>query len=149
MIDFINNNYYIIKWIHYLAFVSWMAGLFYLPRLFVYHAENKDNQGFVNVVKIQEKKLYFYIQTPAMIATAISGSLMMMVQKDALMVNAYMHVKLTCALLLIILHFHNLYYLIQIQKNPSFKSGRYFRIYNEIPTILFMIIAYMMVIKPF
>ena len=149
MIDFRNNNYFIIKWVHYLAFVSWMAGLFYLPRLFVYHAEHKDNKGFVDVVKIQEKKLYFYIQTPAMIATMISGSLMMMAQKDALMVNAYMHVKLTCALLLIFFHLHNYYCLVKIQEDPNFKSGKFFRIYNEIPTILFMIIAYMMVVKPF
>ncbi|HGF9844956.1 TPA: protoporphyrinogen oxidase HemJ [Campylobacter lari] len=135
--------------VHYLAFVSWMAGMFYLPRLFVYHTEHKDNKGFVEVVKIQERKLYFYIQTPAMIATAITGSLMMMANKDVLMVGGYMHAKLTCALLLIIYHLQNYYYYRQLQNDTCQKSGKFFRAYNEIPTILFIIIAIMMVVRPF
>lgn len=76
---------------------------FYLPRLFVYHAENKNNKGFVDVVKIQERRLYFGIQNPAMIATVISGSLMLHAHKEVLMVGSgFMHAKLTCATLLII-----------------------------------------------
>ncbi|MCV3382034.1 protoporphyrinogen oxidase HemJ [Campylobacter sp. IFREMER_LSEM_CL2127] len=149
MLDFLNEWYLWIKMVHYLAFVSWMAGLFYLPRLFVYHTEHKDNKGFVEVVKIQERKLYFYIQTPAMIATAITGSLMMMANKDVLMVGGYMHAKLTCALLLIIYHLQNYYYYRQLQNDTCQKSGKFFRAYNEIPTILFIIIAIMMVVRPF
>ncbi|MCV3497637.1 protoporphyrinogen oxidase HemJ [Campylobacter lari] len=149
MTEFISEWYLWIKMVHYLAFVSWMAGLFYLPRLFVYHAEHKDNKGFVEVVKIQERKLYFYIQTPAMIATAITGSLMMMANKDVLMVGGYMHAKLTCALLLIIYHLQNYYYYRQLQNDTCQKSGKFFRAYNEIPTILFIIIAIMMVVRPF
>ncbi|ACM64863.2 protoporphyrinogen oxidase HemJ [Campylobacter lari] len=149
MTEFISEWYLWIKMVHYLAFVSWMAGMFYLPRLFVYHTEHKDNKGFVEVVKIQERKLYFYIQTPAMIATAITGSLMMMANKDVLMVGGYMHAKLTCALLLIIYHLQNYYYYRQLQNDTCQKSGKFFRAYNEIPTILFIIIAIMMVVRPF
>ncbi|EAK0980073.1 protoporphyrinogen oxidase HemJ [Campylobacter lari] len=149
MLDFLNEWYLWIKMVHYLAFVSWMAGMFYLPRLFVYHTEHKDNKGFVEVVKIQERKLYFYIQTPAMIATAITGSLMMMANKDVLMVGGYMHAKLICALLLIIYHLQNYYYYRQLQNDTCQKSGKFFRAYNEIPTILFIIIAIMMVVRPF
>ena len=81
MTEWINDYYFWIKWVHYLAFVSWMAGLFYLPRLFVYHAEHKDNKGFVEVVKIQERKLYYYIQTTAMIVTLITRSLILNAHK--------------------------------------------------------------------
>lgn len=150
MIEWINEYYLWIKWVHYLAFVSWMAGLFYLPRLFVYHAENNQNQGFVEVVKIQERKLYFAIQTPAMIVTLISGSLMLHVHKEVLMVGSgYMHVKLTCVTLLIIFHIHNYFCLKALANGTSKKSGRYFRIYNEFPTIMFIIIAWMIVLRPF
>ncbi|EAK9944842.1 TPA: protoporphyrinogen oxidase HemJ [Campylobacter lari subsp. concheus] len=149
MLDFLTDWYLWIKMVHYLAFVSWMAGLFYLPRLFVYHTEHKDNKGFVEVVKIQERKLYFYIQTPAMIVTLISGSLMLHANKALMAGSGFMHAKLTCALLLIIYHLQNYYYLKQLQNDTCKKSGKFFRAYNEIPTILFIIIAIMMVVRPF
>lgn len=150
MTEWINEYYVWIKFVHYLGFVSWMAGLFYLPRLFVYHAENRDNEGFVRVVKLQEKRLFYSISTPAMIVVILSGSLMLHAHKDVLMVGAgFMHAKLTCALLLIIYHFHNLYCLKALANDSCQKSGRYFRIYNEIPTLLFIIIALMMVVRPF
>ncbi|AJC86999.1 protoporphyrinogen oxidase HemJ [Campylobacter sp. RM16704] len=149
MLNFLNEWYLWIKMVHYLAFVSWMAGMFYLPRLFVYHTEHKDNKGFVEVVKIQEKKLYFYIQTPAMVVTVITGILMIVANVDLLKIGGYMHVKLTCALLLVFYHFQNYYYYKQLQNNNYQKSGKFFRAYNEVPTILFIIIAIMMIIKPF
>ncbi|MBF7067847.1 protoporphyrinogen oxidase HemJ [Campylobacter volucris] len=149
MLDFITEWYLWIKMVHYLAFVSWMAGLFYLPRLFVYHAENSDNKGFIDVVKIQERKLYFYIQTPAMIVTLISGSLMLHANKVLMVGSGFMHAKLTCVLLLIIYHLQNYYYLRQLQNDVCKKSGKFFRIYNEVPTILFIIIAIMIVVRPF
>ncbi|ECW8955088.1 protoporphyrinogen oxidase HemJ [Campylobacter lari] len=149
MLDFLTDWYLWIKMVHYLAFVSWMAGMFYLPRLFVYHTEHKDNKGFVEVVKIQERKLYFYIQTPAMIVTLISGSLMLHANKALMVGSGFMHAKLTCALLLIIYHLQNYYYLKQLQNDTCKKSGKFFRAYNEIPTILFIIIAIMMVVRPF
>ncbi|EAL0271681.1 protoporphyrinogen oxidase HemJ [Campylobacter lari] len=149
MLDFLTDWYLWIKMVHYLAFVSWMAGLFYLPRLFVYHTEHKDNKGFVEVVKIQERKLYFYIQTPAMIVTLISGSLMLHANKALMVGSGFMHAKLTCVLLLIIYHLQNYYYLKQLQNDTCKKSGKFFRAYNEIPTILFIIIAIMMVVRPF
>ncbi|EOA2863856.1 CopD family protein, partial [Campylobacter upsaliensis] len=71
MTEWINEYYAWIKFVHYLSFVSWMAGLFYLPRLFVYHAENRNNEGFVSVVKVQERKLFWTISTPAMIVAII------------------------------------------------------------------------------
>lgn len=150
MTEFINEYYFWIKWLHYVAFVAWMAGLLYLPRLFVYHSENASNQGFVEVVKIQERKLYFRIQTPAMIATLITGSLMLHAHKEILMVGAgFMHAKLTCVTFLIIFHIHNYFCLKALANANSKKSAKYFRVYNEIPFILFALIALMMVVRPF
>lgn len=149
MTEWINDYYLWIKWVHYLTFVSWMAGLFYLPRLFVYHSEHKENKGFVEVVKIQEKKLYFGIQTPAMVVTLISGSLMLYAHKELMIGAGFMHVKLSCTALLILFHIHNYFCLKALANGTSKKSGRYFRIYNEFPTLMFIIIALMVVVRPF
>lgn len=143
------NEYYLwIKMVHYLSFVSWMAGLFYLPRLFTYHSEHKDNENFVKVVKIQERKLYFYIQTPAMLMSLITGVLMLVLNKDLLSFG-FMHAKLTFVVLMLVYHFHNYLCLRELANDTCQKSGRYFRIYNEIPTLLFIGIAIMIVVRPF
>lgn len=143
-------EYYLwIKVVHYWAFVSWMAGMFYLPRLFVYHSENKDNQNFVSVVKIQERKLYFYIQTPAMIVSVLTGILMLTLNPELLKGGGFMHAKITCAVLLLVYHFHNYLCLKQLANDTSTKSGKFFRAYNEIPTLLFIIIVIMMIVRPF
>ena len=126
------------KALHYMAFVSWMAALFYLPRLFVYHSEHKDNVNFVRVVKIQERKLFRGIQTPAMIVTVLTGLAMLVAHKDALMVQGYIHAKLTFALLLLVYHFDNWRYLRQLANDTCCRSGKFFRAYNEIPTLLFI-----------
>lgn len=144
------NEYYLwIKLVHYFGFISWMAGLFYLPRLFVYHAENAQNSAFVSIVKTQERKLFYGIQTPAMIITLISGILMLISNTALLKSGGYMHLKLSCAFLLLLFHFHNWFCLRALARDKSKKSGKFFRIYNEIPTILMMIIVAMMILRPF
>lgn len=143
------ENYIWLKWLHYLAFISWMAGLFYMPRLFVYHSENIENKAFVDVVKIQEKKLFRYIQNPAMIVTVVSGILMLLANKELLLSQGYMHAKLFFALLLLLYHFSNLHFLKAFQNDTCKKSGKFFRIYNEVPTLLLIAIISMVIIKPF
>lgn len=133
--QFFLEYYQWIKALHFLGFISWMAGLFYLPRLFVYHAENMNNKGFVEVVKVQERKLFFAICTPAMFVTIITGLLMLFVNSTLLQVP-YMHAKLTFALLLFVYYLDNFRYLKQLQKDTCMKSGKFFRAYNEIPTLL-------------
>ncbi len=144
------NEYYLwIKTVHYLGFVSWMAGLFYLPRLFVYHREHKDKEAFVEIVKIQERKLYFYIQTPAMLMSFITGILMLILHPGLLSTAGFMHLKLSLVLLLLLYHFHNYLCLKELQKGLYKKSGKYFRVYNEIPTLIFIAIIIAMVVRPF
>lgn len=137
-----------IKAFHFAAFISWMAGLFYLPRLFVYHMEHYDNKDFVKVVKIQEHKLFYYIAQPAMIASVASGVWMIVLNTD-LFILGYFHAKLTFALLLIIFHCVMWFYLKQLKDDKCTKSGKFFRISNEVPTLIMIGILIFMVIKPF
>ncbi|WP_297441817.1 protoporphyrinogen oxidase HemJ [Sulfurimonas sp.] len=133
-------------WFHVISFISWFAVLFYLPRLFVYHAENIRNSGFVEVAKIQEMKLFKYIGVPAMWATILSGSgLIYEIGFD----GAWLHAKLLFVFFLII-YFYSLNKLrIEFLEDRSTRSGKFFRIYNEVPTILMLFIVAMVVFKPF
>lgn len=139
-----------LKFFHILAFVSWMAMLFYIPRLFVYHAEHLENQGFCEVVKIQERKLYYFIGYPAMIATLISGGALVEVLGGGEMMKGaiWLHIKFTCVMLLVGYHLLCGYYMKQFAKGQCKKSGKFFRIFNEIPTLLLIVIAYLVIFQP-
>jgi len=136
-----------ILWFHVISFISWFAVLFYLPRLFVYHAENIDNSGFVEVVKIQEMKLFKYIGVPSMWATVISGLTLSYLYGFA--GNGWIHAKITFVVLLMIYFFSMNKYRIEFLEDRCEKSGKFFRVYNEIPTILMLIIVALVVFKPF
>lgn len=148
MFEFILEHYNWFKAVHYMGFISWMAGLFYLPRLFVYHSENKGNSAFISVVKIQEKKLFFAIQTPAMFITLITGIAMLVSNAD-LMKMGHIHAKLLFVLLLLLYHFDNFRYLKQLESDTCKRSGKFFRAYNEIPTLLMIAIVVVMIAIPF
>ena len=134
---------------HVMSFVSWMAMLFYLPRLFIYHRENADTKAFTDIVEIQEYKLFKYIGAPAMWATIISGAVMLYLNSGIFSSGEWMHAKLFFLLFLIAYHFS----LESIRKtlivNPHYKSSKYLRIYNEVPTLLMIFIVIMVVVKPF
>lgn len=143
-------EYYLwIKTLHILSFLSWMAMLFYLPRLFVYHSENKDNAGFVEVAKIQEYKLYKYIGNPAMIATVVTGVVMLFMVPELLTGAGFMHAKITMVVLLLVYHFSLNIYRKRLADGSCKKSGKFFRIYNEVPTILAIFIVVFIVVRPF
>jgi len=134
---------------HVMSFLSWMAMLFYLPRLFVYHREYANKEDFVNVVKIQEFKLYKYIGLPAMWATILSGGLMIYLAPELFKSGVWLHIKLTLLLFLIAYSFSLDYMRKKISENPHYKSGKFFRFYNEVPTLLMIGIVIMVVVKPF
>ncbi|WP_457605859.1 protoporphyrinogen oxidase HemJ [Nitratifractor sp.] len=133
---------------HVMSFVSWMAMLFYQPRLYVYHSEHADNPGFVEVVKIQEYKLYKYIGVPAMWATVLSGSVMLWLN-PTLLKMPWMHAKLLFVAVLIAYHFTLEYHRKKLIENPHFKPGKFYRFYNEVPTLLMIGIVIFVVVKPF
>ena len=136
-----------ILWFHVISFISWFAVLFYLPRLFVYHAEHIDNTGFVEVVKIQEMKLFKYIGVPSMWATILSGGYLSYAYGFA--GNGWLHTKITFVILLIVYFFSMDKYRKEFLEDRCTKSGKFFRVYNEVPTILMLIIVAMVVFKPF
>ncbi len=136
-----------ILWFHAISFISWFAVLFYLPRLYVYHMEHIQNRGFIEVVKIQEMKLYKYIGIPSMYATVISGTAL--VYLGEWIHSPWLHAKLLF-LTLLIAYFYSLNVIRKrLLEDRCTKSGKFFRMYNEVPTILMLLIVGMVVLKPF
>jgi len=136
-----------ILWFHVISFISWFAVLFYLPRLFVYHAENIENRGFVEVVKIQEMKLFKYIGVPSMWATVLSG--LVLAYMFGFSGNGWIHAKITLVAFLVIYFYSMNKYRVEFLEDRCSKSGKFFRMYNEVPTILMLLIVAMVVFKPF
>ena len=141
------STYLTFKSLHLIAVISWMAGLLYLPRIFVYHAENETNNDIKSVFKIMEHKLFFYIMTPAMLASWIFGILLIYVQSYETF-NSWLAIKLILVLILTFYHFLLLKWLIDFKKDSNSHSGKFFRYMNEVPTILLIIIIFVVVFKP-
>jgi len=142
------NSYLLFKSLHLIAVISWMAGLLYLPRIFVYHVENINDQNSTNIFKIMEKKLYFYIMIPAMILSWIFGLILISIVGFDVLSATWIQLKLIFVVLLTFYHF----YLGQCLKKFAFeqnnKTSKFFRIINEIPTILLILIVFIVVFKP-
>ena len=138
-----------ILWFHIISMVAWFAVLFYMPRLFVYHAENADNKGFVEVVKVMERKIYYAIGVPSMWATIISGSVMIALNPGLFQSGGWLHAKLTLVAILIGYFFSMGHYYKKLLADDCNKSGKFFRFYNEAPTILLLLIVAMVIVKPF
>jgi len=133
---------------HVMSFTSWMAMLFYLPRLFIYHREHADNKAFGEVVQIQEYKLYKYIGLPAMWATILSGATMLYLNPGIFQSGAWMYLKLLLLLFLTAYSFSLEKIRKRLIEDPYYKTGKYFRFYNEVPTLLMIGIVIMVVVKP-
>ncbi|OIP56200.1 MAG: TIGR00701 family protein [Helicobacteraceae bacterium CG2_30_36_10] len=135
-----------VLWFHILSLISWFAVLFYLPRLFVYHAENADNAGFVEVVKIMEFKIYQYIGVPAMWATVISG---IYLTYEIGFNGGWLHAKILFVLILMAYFFSLGVIRKRLLEDKCNKSGKFFRFYNEVPTLLLLVIVALVIFKPF
>ena len=142
------NAYLTFKALHLIAVISWMAGLLYLPRIFVYHAETKENIGQSETFKLMEKRLYFYIMNPAMILSWIFGILLIHSQGIISLDFLWMRIKLGLVIILTAYHFYLLAVLKDFQADKNTKSSKFFRIINEIPTILLIIIIFVVIFKP-
>ena len=142
------NSYLLFKSLHLIAVISWMAGLLYLPRIFVYHVENINDQNCTNVFKTMEKKLYYFIMIPAMILSWVFGLVLISIVGFDVLSATWIQLKLIFVVLLTFYHF----YLGQCLKNFVFernnKTSKFFRIINEIPTILLILIVFIVVFKP-
>ena len=142
------NAYLTFKALHLIAVISWMAGLLYLPRIFVYHAETIRNLEQSETFKLMEKKLYFYIMNPAMILSWVFGILLIHTQGLESLTFLWMKIKLGLVLVLTAYHFYLLIILKDFQLNENTKSSKFFRIINEVPTILLIFIVFVVIFKP-
>jgi len=137
--------YLLFKALHIISMVAWFAGLFYLPRLFVYHVERPEAAA---VLTVMEHKLARYIMLPAAISTALFG-LVLILMVPELMQMGWLHAKLTLVLLLVGYHASLEHFRTQLKNGHNTKSGRFFRMYNELPTLLLLAIVILAVTKPF
>ena len=142
------NSYLLFKSLHLIAVISWMAGLLYLPRIFVYHVENINDQNSTNIFKIMEKKLYFYIMMPAMILSWIFGLILIFIVGFDVLSVTWIQLKLILVVLLTFYHFYLGYFLTKLKSNQNTKTSKFFRIINEVPTILLILIVFIVIFKP-
>jgi putative membrane protein len=125
-----------------------MAGLLYLPRIFVYHVENIKNENSSSIFKIMERKLFFYIMTPAMILTWIFGLILISFLGFEALSTSWIKLKLLLVVLLTLYHFYLSRLLSDFKLDQNTKSSKFFRIINEVPTILLIFIVFIVVFKP-
>ena len=141
-------SYDVIKALHLISVMSWMAGLLYLPRIFVYHSETKENIGQSETFKLMEKRLYFYIMNPAMILSWVFGILLIHSQGILSLGFLWMKIKIGLVIILTAYHFYLLAVLRDFQVDKNTKNSKFFRIINEVPTLLLIIIIFVVVFKP-
>ena len=142
------NAYLTFKALHLIAVISWMAGLLYLPRIFVYHAETYENREQSETFKLMEKRLYFYIMNPAMILSWVFGILLIHSQGIISLSLLWMKIKIGLVIILTAYHFYLLAVLKDFQIDNNTKSSKFFRIINEVPTLLLIIIIFVVIFKP-
>ena len=141
------NSYLLFKSLHLIAVISWMAGLLYLPRIYVYHSEN-TNEIVVSVFKTMERKLYFYIMTPAMILSWLFGLLLISEIGFEELGSLWLQLKLILVIFLSIYHFYLGKLLIKFKNDQNQKSSKFYRYINEIPTLLLILIIFIVIFKP-
>ena len=139
--------YLFFKSLHLIAVISWMAGLLYLPRIFVYHAE-ADDESQKKVFKIMERKLYNYIMMPAMLLSWLFGILLIHSLGFSIFLELWMKVKIISVIILTYYHFTLGKFLNDFAINSNKKSSKFFRIFNEIPTIILIVVIFVVIFKP-
>ena len=145
------NTYLLFKSIHLIAVISWMAGLLYLPRIFVYHSEGvRDNKSedLISTFKVMERRLFVYIMNPAMILSWIFGLLLIHTIGTDSFGSLWFQLKLIFVIILTIFHFFLFQCLRKFSENNNSHSSKFYRIINEIPTVLLIAIIIVVVFKP-
>lgn len=137
-----------VKAFHIIAVVCWFAAIFYLPRLFVYHAMSEDTAS-IERFKVMQRKLYRGIMTPSMIATVILGIWLISYNVDYYMSQGWLHAKLSLVVLLIGFHFYCGHIMKQFRDDANTKSHKFFRVLNEVPVFALVAIVILAVVRPF
>ena len=140
--------YLLLKSLHLIAVISWMAGLLYLPRIFVYHVENNNKEEITKIFEVMEKRLYYFIMRPAMILTWLFGVILIYLNGFESFTHLWLQAKLILVVILTAYHEYLGKYLRLLKEGNNKKSAKFFRIINEIPTILLILIVFIVVFKP-
>ena len=141
------NLYLLFKSLHLVAVISWMAGLLYLPRIFVYHSEAADKSQ-KEIFKVMERKLYNYIMMPAMMLSWLFGVLLIHSLSFSVFSELWMQIKIISVVILTYYHFTLGKYLNDFAIDNNQKSSKFFRIYNEIPTVILIVVIFIVIFKP-
>ena len=141
------NLYLLFKSLHLIAVISWMAGLLYLPRIFVYHSE-ASHETQKDVFKTMERKLYNYIMMPAMLLSWLFGVLLIHSLGFNIFLELWMQIKIISVLILTYYHFMLGKYLNDFAIDNNNKSSKFYRIINEVPTIILIVVVFVVVFKP-
>lgn len=140
------SAYFWLKGFHIIAIIAWMAGLLYLPRLFVYHADAEPGSEFSEKLKIMERRLLKAIMNPAMIVSLLLGGALLAYQDFS---DVWLHVKLVSVVGLMIMHMLMGKWRKDFEADKNERGHKFYRIANEVPTVLMIIIVLMAVVKPF
>ena len=138
-----------IKALHVISVISWMAGLLYLPRLFVYHCDAQIGTDKSETLKVMERRLLRAIMNPAMLASWLFGAIMLYDMRDALMVPGWLHVKLASVVAMTAAHMLMAKWRREFAEDRNTRSHRFYRTANEVPTLLMIVVVVMVVVKPF
>ena len=141
------NLYLLFKSLHLITVISWMAGLLYLPRIFVYHSEAL-HQSQKDIFKTMERKLYNYIMMPAMLLSWLFGVLLIHSLGFTVFLELWMQIKTISVVILTYYHFLLGKYLSDFAIDDNKKSSKFYRIINEVPTIILIVVVFVVVFKP-
>ena len=142
------SGYLLFKSLHLIAVISWMAGLLYLPRIFVYHVENFEKNQATEIFETMERKLYNYIMRPAMILSWLFGVILIWINGIESFALLWLQLKIFFVVILTIYHEYLGKCIGQLKSKENIRSSKFFRIINEIPTVLLILIVFIVVFKP-
>ena len=142
------NSYLLFKSLHLIAVVAWMAGLLYLPRIFVYHVENKEKKEATDIFEVMERRLFYYIMRPAMIFTWLFGIILIHLNGIEMFSQLWMQIKIVLVILLSVYNDYLGRCFAALKNSTNTKSAKFFRIINEIPTVILIIVVFLVIFKP-
>ena len=142
------SSYLLFKSLHLISVISWLAGLLYLPRIFVYHVENFEKKETTKIFETMERKLYSYIMRPAMILSWLFGFILIYLNGLESLASLWLQIKLVLVFILTIYHEYLGKCLRNLKDGSNNKSSKFYRIINEIPTILLILTVFVVIFKP-
>lgn len=149
MIDWLVPAYLWLKALHIIAVIVWLAGLFYLPRLFVYHVEAGPGTPQSETFKVMERRLLEAIMNPAVIAVWVFGPLLLLSMPEATLQQGWLHAKLMLVVILTVYHHLLGRWRKTLEQDRNTRSARFYRLMNEVPTVLLILTVLLVVLKPF